>query len=489
MGDAPLMLGVSGCRGIVGESLTPDVISRYAGAFGGWLRERHGGKPVTVVLGRDGRAGGHVVQHAAIAGLCGSGCDVVDLGIETTPTIGVMVDALEAEGGMVLTASHNPQQWNGLKCLVREVDERDGVSACAPDARAAGEIVERFKSGRPDWQPWDRLGAVTRQRDAAAVHVARVVERFGEDVLAAIAAMKPTVMLDSVNGAGANAGRQLLERMGCRVVHLGAEDTGLFPHTPEPTRENLAGEGGLCEAVREHGAIVGFAQDPDADRLAVIDERGEYIGEEYTLVLAAGEVIEMGLRGAERQSRQVAVNLSTSRMIEDVAAEFGVEVVRTPVGEANVVQAMKHADMVLGGEGNGGVIWSSVTYVRDSLGAMALVLAAIVRANRQVSGLVGRVPAYAIEKRKVSIASKAEAGPAGEKLVAWASGGGGGIDARIDTQDGVRVDWAECAPAGGGPAWVHVRASNTEPILRLIGEARTPEGVSTLLDTVAAVVG
>ncbi|MDQ7012288.1 MAG: phosphoglucosamine mutase [Planctomycetota bacterium] len=495
MGDAPLMLGVSGCRGIVGESLTPDVISRYAGAFGGWLRERHGGKPVTVVLGRDGRAGGHVVRHAAIAGLCGSGCDVVDLGIETTPTIGVMVDALEADAGMVLTASHNPQQWNGMKCLLREADEceRGGVSACAPSAQMAAEIVDRFKSGKNDWQRWDRLGAVTRQRDAAAVHVARVVERFGEDVLTAIAAMKPTVVLDSVNGAGAHAGRQLLERMGCRVVQLGAEDTGIFPHTPEPTRENLAGAGGLCEAVREHGAIVGFAQDPDADRLAVIDERGAYIGEEYTLVLAASQVIEMGMRGAERRSEKVAVNLSTSRMIEDVAGEFGAEVVRTPVGEAHVVQAMKHADMVIGGEGNGGVIWSSVTYVRDSLGAMALVLAAIVRANRQVSELVGRVPAYAIEKRKVTIASKAEAGPAEEKLVAWASGGGGGTDARIDTQDGVRVDWADREPesggSGGGPAWVHVRASNTEPILRLIGEARTPEGVSSLLDTVAAVVG
>lgn len=486
MGESPLMLGVSGCRGILGASLTPDGAARYAGAFGGWLCERHGGR-ARVVLGRDGRAGGHVLKHAAIAGLCGAGCDVVDLGIEMTPTVGVMVDELEADGGMILTASHNPQEWNGLKCLVRERGAR-GASACAPDAQMAAKIVERFKKGETSWRRWDGVGRVTTQRDAGQIHVLRVVDRFGQDVLGAIAAMKPTVVLDSVNGAGQDAGRQLLERMGCRVVQLGADESGIFPHTPEPTRENLTGAGGLCEAVRQHGAIVGFAQDPDADRLAVIDERGEYIGEEYTLVLAAGEVIEMGVRGRERQSRGVAVNLSTSRMIEDVAGEYGVDVARTPVGEAHVVKAMKDADMLVGGEGNGGLIWSSVTYVRDSLSAMALVLGAIVRSNRQVSELVGRVPRYAIEKRKVEIGGREEAGPAGEKVAAWARSGGGGTGARVDVQDGVRVDWDECAAAGGGAAWVHVRASNTEPIMRLIAEARSGEGAGSLLDAVAGVI-
>jgi len=494
MSDSPLMLGVSGCRGIMGASLTPDVAARYAGAFGGWLRDRAGGRPVRVVIGRDGRAGGHVVRHAAIAGLCGAGCQVVDLGVEMTPTVGVMVDELEADAGMVLTASHNPQEWNGLKCLVREAGAR-GASACAPDARTAGEIVERFRAGAGAWQRWDGVGQVSRQRDAGSIHVGRVVERFGQDVLGAIAAMRPTVVLDSVNGAGAVAGRRLLERMGCRVVQLGAEESGLFSHTPEPTRENLSGAGGLCDAVRQHGAIVGFAQDPDADRLAVIDERGEYIGEEYTLVLAAREVLEMGVHGRERRSRAVAVNLSTSRMIEDLAGEYGVAVVRTPVGEAHVVDAMKHADMLVGGEGNGGLIWSSVTFVRDSLSAMALVLASIARHNKQVSELVGRVPRYAIEKRKVQIAGRAEAGSAGEKVAAWAAAGGSKVgrfsepSVRVDTQDGVRVDWADCAAAGGGPAWVHVRASNTEPIMRLIAEARSGEGVSSLLDAVAGVIG
>lgn len=489
MGQSPLMLGVSGCRGIVGESLTPEVAARFAGAFGSWLCGRRGGR-ARVVLGRDGRAGGHVVHHAAIAGLCGAGCDVVELGVETTPTVGVMVDELEADGGMVLTASHNPQEWNGLKCLVREAGPGTGrVSASAPDARMAADIVARFhEMGEQagSWRRWDGVGALTRQRDGGAIHVGRVVERFGHDVLGAIEAMGPTVVLDSVNGAGADAGRRLLERMGCRVVQLGAEDSGIFSHTPEPTRENLSGAGGLCDAVQQHGAIVGFAQDPDADRLAVIDERGQYIGEEYTLVLAAREVMEMGLRGRERPCRRVAVNLSTSRMIEDVAGEYDVQVVRTPVGEANVVEAMKNQDMQVGGEGNGGLIWSGVTYVRDSLSAMALILASVVRHNKQVSELVGRVPRYAIEKRKVGIASKADAGPAGEKVADWAGGAG---EARIDRQDGVRVDWADCSVAGGGPAWVHVRASNTEPIMRLIGEARTAEGVSSLLDRVAGVIG
>ncbi|MBK7405876.1 MAG: phosphoglucosamine mutase [Phycisphaerales bacterium] len=458
MSDAPLMLGVSGCRGIVGESLTPEVASRFAGAFGAWVREsRPAG--ARVVLGRDGRAGGHVIHHAAIAGLCAAGCDVIDLGVEMTPTVGVMVDELEADAGMILTASHNPQEWNGLKCLVREAGAR-GPSACAPDAATAAHIVERFHAGAAGGRRWDALGRVFLQRDAAALHVGRVLERFGQDLLTAIEAMKPTVVLDSVNSAGVVAGRRLLERMGCRVVHLGNEDTGLFPHTPEPTRDNLTG---LCQAVREHGAIAGFAQDPDGDRLAIVDERGRYIGEEFTLVLAAREAIELGLRQRERRSRAVAVNLSTSRMIDDVAAEYGVAVERTRVGEANVVEAMKRGEMVIGGEGNGGVIWSSVTYVRDSLGAMALVLAAIARTNRQLSALAGSIPNYAIEKRKVDIASRADAGPAGDKVAAWAAHD---PQARVDTQDGVRVDWPDCPHAGGGAAWVHVRASNTEPIMR-----------------------
>ncbi|HZW11333.1 MAG TPA: hypothetical protein VFF69_15625 [Phycisphaerales bacterium] len=481
MSGSPLMLGVSGCRGVVGESLTPDVAARYAAAFGDSLRERAGARP-RVVLGRDGRAGGHVVQLAALAGLCGSGCEVIDLGVEMTPTVGVMVDELEADGGVVLTASHNPQPWNGLKCLVRDRGAR-GPDACAPDAAGAEAIIARYHAGPAAWQPWDRVGRLTAQRDASSVHVGRVAERFGEDVLHALAAMKPKVVLDSVNGAGVQAGRRLLERLGCRVVHLGNQDSGVFQHTPEPLRENLTE---LAEAVRAHGAIAGFAQDPDGDRLAIVDERGEYIGEEYTLALAARQVLEMGIAGRERRSRATAVNLSTSRMIDDVAAELGAEVVRTRVGEANVVEAMKRGDMVIGGEGNGGVIWSSVTYVRDSLSAMALVLALIVRTNRQLSELVGMVPRYAIEKRKVDLPDRAAADPAVAKLAAWAASQPA---ARADRQDGVRIDWADCPHAGGGAAWVHVRASNTEPIMRLIAEARTREGASALLDETTRVVG
>jgi len=482
MGEPPLMLGVSGCRGVVGAGLTPDVAARFAGAFGAWLSDRHADRP-RVVVARDGRAGGHAFRHAALAGLCAAGCDVVDLGVEMTPTVGVMADQLDADGGMVLTASHNPQQWNGLKCLVRRRGSR-GPDACAPTAADAAQIIARFHDAHAAWRPWDQLGRVLTQRDASLVHVGRVVERFGQDVLAAIETTKPRVVLDSCNASGVEAGRRLLERLGCRVVHIGNQDSGLFPHTPEPLRENLTE---LAEAVRAHGAIAGFAQDPDGDRLAIIDERGRYIGEEYTLALAARQVFEMGVRGRERQSRATAVNLSTSRMIEDVAAEFRVDVARTAVGEANVVEAMKARDMIIGGEGNGGVIWSSVTFVRDSLSAMALVLALVVRTNRQLSELVGMIPRYAIEKRKVDLASKADAAPAVQKLAAWGAAHPG---TRVDRQDGVRVDWADCPHAGGGPAWVHVRASNTEPIMRLIAEARTPEGASTLLDeTSRAIAG
>ncbi len=496
MGDSVLMLGISGCRGIVGESLTPVVVSQFAGAFGACLHasDEHGkasgkDRPV-VVVGRDGRAGGEAIARAAMASLCSCGCDVVDIGIAMTPTVGVMVDALEAAGGMVITASHNPQPWNGLKCLVRQVEHAGdpGVAACAPDAETAAAIIERYEAIKArslnPWQRWDGQGSIKTMHDGPRLHVQRVLSRFDQEVLAAIAAMKPTVVLDSVNGAGAVAGRMLLEHMGCRVVHLGNDTTGIFSHTPEPTRENLTGEGGICQTVVEQGAIVGFAQDPDADRLALIDEKGRYIGEEYTLVLAASEVFAMGTHHLERASRSTAVNLSTSRMIDDVAQGFGIEVVRTPVGEANVVAAMKANDMVIGGEGNGGVIWSSVTYVRDSLGAMALVLASMARENRQLSAMVGRIPGYAIVKRKVPIASRDEAARAGQRVCQWAAAHNG----KVDKQDGVRVDFDDGARIGSeygqGACWVHVRASNTEPIMRLIAEAPTETDARTLLNAV-----
>ncbi len=481
--SAPLMLSVSGCRGIVGQSLTPEVIARFAGAYASWLIERAAGRPVTIVLGRDGRAGSHMVRAAAVAGITGAGVRVVDLGVAMTPTTAVMTDSYSRQlpstlvAGMVLTASHNPQMWNGLKCLLAE-GGLHGSSACAPPAEFATQIIERFNSAKPSAVAWDRLGALTGDASGADEHVDRMlgaIEDAGVWKDASTLGIGLKVAVDSVNSSGATGARQALEALGCEeILHLGSDESGIFPHPPEPTEENLAGKGGLCDAVREASCHVGFAQDPDADRLAIIDERGKYIGEEHTLALGALSLLEAE-RAAGRKTTEATLvtNLSTSRMIDDVAAKFGAKVVRTPVGEANVVETMKSMSSVAGGEGNGGVIWPRVAYVRDSLSAMALTLALLAREKKPLSAIVAAMPAYAIEKRKVEIRTRDDATPAIERIAkAHAS-------AEVDRQDGVRVDWLERRE------WLHVRPSNTEPIMRLIAEAPTQARAKAILDEAA----
>jgi phosphomannomutase len=399
----------------------------------------------------------------------------VDLGVAMTPTVGVQVDAHHAAGGMIVTASHNPQEWNGLKCLIGDAG---GFGACAPDARAAAEIVERFRSGTLRVAG---LGTLEHEDEPEGWHLRQVLE-FEELVRGGPGSPGEgkAVVVDSVNSSGAGPAAQLLRALGFdRVIHLGDSDSGVFPHPPEPTRENLSG---VCEAIRRSGASLGFAQDPDADRLAIVDETGEYIGEEYTLVLAAEALLRFGPEGR----RTVVTNLSTSRMIDDVAARHGARVVRTAVGEANVVQAMKREnaagrEVALGGEGNGGVIWPDITYVRDSLSAMALVVALMARTGKTVRGLVAAMPRYAIEKRKVDLAKKEDAVPAVEKVAAHWKGH------RVDRQDGVRVDFSHGPLAG--KAWIHVRASNTEPIMRLIAEAPEAAQARAILDEAAKAIG
>lgn len=514
--SAPLMLGVSGCRGIVGASLTPTVAAEFAGSFGGWLVDRQGaaqnGAKPSVVLAADGRAGYHATHAAALAGLLAAGCDVIDLGVAMTPTAGVMIDHLRADAGVVLTASHNPQEWNGLKFLLRAGGtglqpvpsnqhasaQAHTASAAAPDAATAAAIIDRYKSGGArSLAPWNRLGTVRHDRTAHAIHVGlvlRAIDALGEPPGATnnpqptltdrIRAANFTVVVDSVNGAGRHSARLLLERLGCRVIALGDDDTGLFWHTPEPTRDNLAP---VADRAAEARAALAFCQDPDADRLALLAADGSYIGEEYTLALAARAVLELGHNSA---TTTLAANLSTSRMIDDIAAAHNARVARTPVGEANVVSAMKTAASPIGGEGNGGVIWPAITYVRDSLGAMALTLALMAATGKPIADLAAEIPAYAIEKRKVDLPSKDAARPAVEAVARHYKAH---PNARIDTQDGVRVDLTlDPAPASSTPAgqaWVHVRASNTEPIMRLIAEAPTAAAARALLDEVARVIG
>lgn len=482
--DAPFMLSVSGCRGILGASMTPVVAARFAGVFGAYLRARAGaggGRPL-VVVGRDGRAGGEVLIHAAAAGLAAAGCDVLTVGVAMTPTIGVMVDARRAAGGLVLTASHNPQEWNGLKPILRAHDSTSAVDASAPGKELADDLIARYAAacavpgGAAGVGPTE-VGTISAAA-APALGIPSEPTNVHLEVLKEAmkslgahddrASMAIRCVLDSVNASGREAGAALL---GSRLVqHVGSGTSGLFPHPPEPTRENLVS---LSRFVTEKKAAVGFAQDPDADRLAVLDEQGRYIGEEYTLVLAAEAV----LGGGRERGGVVCVNLSTSRMIEDVAAKYGARVVRTAVGEANVVSAMKREGAVFGGEGNGGVIWPRVTYIRDSLSAMALVIALMARTGKSISQLVAEVPSYAIIKRKVDLRGKEDAARAVEAVAkAYAS-------ERVDRQDGVWVGF------DSKRAWLHVRASNTEPIMRLIAEAPTEGEANAILDDAARVIG
>jgi len=466
--SAPLMLSVSGCRGIVGASLTPETIARFVAAAVTWTRSAAGAARPGVVLARDGRAGGECVARLASGALALAGCRVIDLGVATTPTAGVMVLHHKAHAGLVATASHNPAQWNGLKVVTNK--------GGAPGPRDAADIVARFNAGEHPWQPHDRLGTVERDGSAALVHVQRVLDATAELYpLNNVRRRGFRVVLDSVNASGALAGRMLLEALGCRLFHVNAETTGVFPHPPEPTRENLAS---LGEQVRHHQADVGFAQDPDADRLAMLDERGEYIGEEYTLALGVKSWLAM-LPAAQAKAASVAANLSTSRMIDDVAGAFGARVVRTAVGEANVVEGMVRNSCALGGEGNGGVIWPEVVPIRDSLGAMALTLALLTRQGQALSDAARAIPAYAIVKRKIDVREGLAARAVSAVKAAFAARG-----AKLNDADGVRADFT-CA---SGAAWVHVRASNTEPIIRLIAEAPDAGDAHRALDDVQRLV-
>ncbi len=448
MSDAVLMVSVSGLRGLIGRSLTPDVAAGFAAAYGSWLREETGQAAPHVVFGRDSRPSGAMVEQAAVAGLTSVGCRVTTLGIVTTPSAAIMIEALGADGGMVATASHNPIAWNGLKPLTR-----DGV---APPPEQSKKIIERFEQKRYDYVDVESLQPCHHDDTTHAVHVERVLEHVDAE---AIRRKKIKVVLDSVHGAGGPATAMLMEALGVELVHLYGETTGLFPHTPEPTAENLVG---LCDAVKQHGADIGMAQDPDADRLALVDENGVYIGEEYTLALCAMHLFE-------RQPGPAAANLSTSRMIDDLAQRAGHAVYRTPVGEANVAKKMRETSCVVGGEGNGGIIWPAIGYVRDSLAGAALVLELIATTGKPVSELVATIPAYQIVKDKLPI--KPGMAEAAAKAVVERFTG-----EKIDRQDGVRVDLAD--------GWVHVRPSNTEPIMRIIAEAGDRARADELIDTV-----
>lgn len=431
-GSATLMVSVSGVRGIVGKDLTPELVARYAAAFGGIVRAA--GRPV-VVLGRDARTSGAMLAAAARAGLQAAGCGVIDCGLVPTPTVQLAVEHHGAGGGIVITASHNPIEWNALKFVGSDGLFLDESAAARLWAAAAGAIP---------YADWAGLGGLTEDRDAVRRHLDRVLALSVVDV-AAIRRRRYTVALDCVRGAGGTIMPQLLEALGCSVVAMDVETDGRFPRPPEPVPGNLAPLGDL---VRRSGAALGVAVDPDVDRLAIVDERGTAIGEDYTLAFAVETVLR-------RAPGPVVVNLSTSLVVDDAARPFGATVQRAPVGEANVARAMRAAGAVVGGEGNGGVMLPALHVGRDAPLAAALVLDLLASGTAPVSARVAARPRYAIVKAKA---------PRGSNLAhaydALARRFG---DASVDRQDGLRLAWPD--------RWLHVRPSGTEPIVRLIAEA------------------
>lgn len=435
-----LMMSVSGVRGIVGETMTPELAVQLGAAFGSHL---DGGD---VILGRDSRPSGELLESAMKSGLLAVGCNVTELGIVTTPGAALTVLERSARGGVVITASHNPVQWNGIKFLTAE--------GFAPPPEIAEKIFRRYRERHFDWSDVNGVGRCQRDLSTNDRHVARVLRNLD---VAAIRRRQLNVVLDSVNGAGGASGKMLLERLGCKVIHVNAEPSGRFAHVPEPTAENLAG---LCDTVRRAGADIGFAQDPDADRLAIVDNLGRYIGEECTLALSAKFVFG-------KTPGPAAANLSTSRMIDDLAARAGANCVvhRTAVGEANVARAVLEKNCVIGGEGNGGVIDPRVVPVRDSLGAMGLVLSLLAEDWRPFNVIVDELPRYAMIKQKFDI-DRARMDDWLQRVRISADGG------RVNDADGLRIDWPE--------GWVHVRPSNTEPIARVIAEAADPAAAESL---------
>jgi phosphomannomutase len=448
-----LMISVSGVRGLIGQTLTPTVAMEFGQAFGTFLKSNRrpgaSGK-ITVAIGRDSRPSGPMVFGAFASGLLSVGVNVVDVDVATTPSVALLGRFINADASVVITASHNPIIWNGIKFL-----RHDGIAF--PPAQAA-QIKQCYFDKKWELVGIDDLGRQTTDSRVHANHYKTVLQQFD---VKSIADKRYRVVLDSVNGAGCIGTPMLLSQLGVEMIHMNNQATGIFAHTPEPTRENLVT---LCEEVLKRKAAVGFAQDPDADRLAVVDELGQYIGEEYTLALAAYARLMT-------KTGPVVANLSTSRMVDDIAAKYGATVYRTPVGEANVAGKMMEVNAVIGGEGNGGVIDLRIGPVRDSFMGIAMILDLMARTGKSISQLVADLPRYAMIKTKFECTPE-DAKALVEKVKAKFA------DQKLDLQDGVRIDW----PTG----WVHVRPSNTEPIARVIAEAKDEATAKDLIAKVEA---
>ncbi|HWF88493.1 MAG TPA: phosphoglucosamine mutase [Pyrinomonadaceae bacterium] len=437
-----LKISISGVRGVVGQSLTPKLLTRFAEAFG-----THTGSG-TIVIGRDPRTSGEMVKHAVVAGLLSTGSRVVDIGVCPVPTVQLQVRHRRAQGGIAITASHNPPEWNALKFI--------GSNGLFLDAGQARELLDIYHQGEYTKVGGAELRTVEAVEGATDLHIKSIL-----DVLGPLPerAQKLRVVLDSCNGAGSLVGPKLIEALGAEVIRLNTTPDGSFPRPAEPLPENL---GELCRLVKAHRADAGFAQDMDADRLAIVSQKGEPIGEDNTLVLATRFVLG-------REKGAVVANLSTTSAVADVAKMFNCPVFLTKIGEVNVTDAMQAQRAVIGGEGNGGVIYPRINFARDSLVGIALVLHLLAESGKSITELLADIPRYTIVKEKLACPSDRIAGTLRTVRQAFA-----GFE--MDTRDGVKV----ILPDG----WLLVRGSNTEPIIRIVAEAKSEVRARELVDGV-----
>jgi phosphomannomutase len=439
-----LKISISGVRGVVGDSLTPALLTRFAQAFGTYIG---GGR---IVIGRDTRSSGEMVCRAVTAGLLSSGCRLVDLGVCPTPTVQLLVRRWGARGGVAITASHNPPEWNALKFI-----GSDGLFLGGASGR---ELLDIYHQGEYTKVDGSGMRDVESRADAGEIHVAAVLDALGA---LPSGARRLRVAIDACNGAGSVVGPRLLQALGVDVVPLNVTPDGRFPRPAEPTPEALKD---LSEAVRAHGCDVGFAQDMDADRLAVVSERGDAIGEDLTLILAIQQVLAT-------TPGPVVTNIATTHAVDAVAATFGCTVTRSPVGEANVTDAMRRAGAVVGGEGNGGVIYPRVNFARDSLVGMGLVLHRLASTGQTVSSLVAQLPPRHMVKRQLACPSHRVTEAVRRARAAYAR-------YPADGRDGLKVSTPE--------GWFLLRGSNTEPVLRLVVEAESQAAAERLTTSVMA---
>ncbi|WP_314808869.1 phosphoglucosamine mutase [Capnocytophaga granulosa] len=446
-----LIKSISGIRGTIGgkvdKNLTPIDAVKFAAAYGSWLKGQSGKEHVKVVIGRDARISGEMIQNLVQYTLIGLGIDVVNIGLSTTPTVEVAVPMEKADGGIILTASHNPKEWNALKLLNNKgefVSDQDGKA-----------ILKIAQENDFSFATVDHLGKLTHDNQYIDLHIEKVLA-LPLVAPEAIQKKKFRVVVDAVNSTGGIAIPRLLERLGVEVVKLYCEPNGHFPHNPEPLKEHL---GDICKKVVEEKADFGIVVDPDVDRLAFITDKGEMFGEEYTLVACADYVLG-------KAKGNVVSNLSSSRALRDIAQKHGVSYSAAAVGEVNVVTEMKRVEAIIGGEGNGGIIYPELHYGRDALVGVALFLSLLAERGGSVQQLRESYPAYFMSKNKIQLTEQINPDQilkAMEQKYAHE---------QTTTIDGLKIDFAD--------SWVHLRKSNTEPIIRIYTEAKSQKEADAL---------